>query len=148
MNKRIFNNHGLTLIEVLAALVILGIVFIGFMTFFTQSAKITVHNKEKLTAVEVAEDVVGKIRSNNDGNLLTTSFLTCLNGAVPTGCSYTFDKGSYEVTVTESDSPMENQLKKLEITVVPLAPADIPNKPFKTEMYTEMSYLESLVSTP
>ena len=58
------NEKGLSLVEVLAAVVILSIVLITFMNFFVQSAKHTKFNNEKLTAVQVAEDVVAKVREN------------------------------------------------------------------------------------
>src|SRR5690606_7901361 len=62
MFKRIKNNKGLTLVEILAALVLLSIVLITFMSFFTQSAKFTAHNQETLTAVQIGEQAVSDIR--------------------------------------------------------------------------------------
>ena len=50
--KKQIHEKGLTLVEILASIVILAIVLIAFMSFFTQSAKFTKFNDEKLTAVQ------------------------------------------------------------------------------------------------
>lgn len=71
MRKYIHNNNGLTLIEILAALVLLSIVLISFFSFFTQSAKFTKYNNDKLSAVQVAESVVAQIRPDNHPQTLT-----------------------------------------------------------------------------
>lgn len=62
MKRLMKNEKGLTLVEILAALVILGIVLVSVMSFFTQSAKFTTHNNEKLTNVQIAEEVVAEVR--------------------------------------------------------------------------------------
>ena len=60
------NENGLTLIEILAAILIMTLVLITFMALFTQSAKYTAHNRETLTSVEIAENIIGKVRLSND----------------------------------------------------------------------------------
>lgn len=69
MRKYLRNNSGLTLVEILAALVILSIVLVAFMSFFTQSAKFTAHNYEKLTAVQIAEDIVSIVRTDEEPDI-------------------------------------------------------------------------------
>jgi len=64
MKKYIHNEKGLTLVEILAALVILGIILISFSSFFLQSAKNTKYNEEKLTAIDLSEEIVADIRRN------------------------------------------------------------------------------------
>lgn len=114
MKKIIQNNRGLTLVEILAALVILGIVLVTFMSFFTQSAKFTAFNNEKLTAVQVAEDVVAQVRI---GDLVIGSY------------------EDYEVSIEIEEGP-EN-LKKAIITVTSVSERELKSKPFITEMYFE-----------
>lgn len=110
---------GLSLVEVLATLVILGIVFITFFSFFTQSATFTKHNKEKLTAVQVAEDVVASVR----------------NGAYKVNSD--FIKGDYKVTIVIENGPVNLKLKKAVITVKSLSKVGIKGSAFTTEMYFE-----------
>lgn len=57
------NEDGLTLIEILASLVIISIVLISFSTILLQAMKHTKYNEEKLTEVDIAEEVIGKIRA-------------------------------------------------------------------------------------
>lgn len=57
-------NKGFTLIEVLAALVILSIVLLSFFSFFSQSALFTQKNRDKLTAVNLAQDTIVTIKKN------------------------------------------------------------------------------------
>lgn len=58
------NKAGFTLIEVLAALVILSIILLSFFSFFSQSALFTQKNRDKLTAVNLAQDTVVAIKKN------------------------------------------------------------------------------------
>ncbi|WEG17382.1 prepilin-type N-terminal cleavage/methylation domain-containing protein [Alkalihalophilus pseudofirmus] len=57
------NNNGLTLIEVLASMVILSIVIISFMTFFSQSMMFSNKVEDRLTAVNLAEKVLVDVRT-------------------------------------------------------------------------------------
>lgn len=67
--KRNCNEDGLTLVEILASLVIISIVLISFSTILLQAAKHTKYNKEKLTEVDIAEEVVGEMREANSINI-------------------------------------------------------------------------------
>lgn len=49
------NKNGVTLIELLASLVLLSIVIISFLSFFSQSMMFSVKVEDKLTAINVAE---------------------------------------------------------------------------------------------
>lgn len=109
--------EGLTLVEILAALVILGIVLVSFMSFFSQSAKFTTFNNEKLTAVQVAEDVVASVRENN--------------------LNYQDLYPEYKIDVVRSDGPTTN-LKHAKITVKAVTGTRTNEPGFTTEMYYEM----------
>lgn len=115
MKKHIKNNEGLTLVEILAALVLLSIVLVAFMSFFTQSAKFTAHNHETLTAVQVAEDVVAEVRT----------------GAYPE--SHTLSRGEYKIEIVIEDGPED--LKLATISVLSPEGAGINNPEFMTHMY-------------
>ena len=108
--------EGLTLVEILAALVILGIVLVSFMSFFTQSAKFTTFNYEKLTAVQVAEDVVANVRENS--------------------LDYKTLYPDYKIDVVRSDGPTKN-LKHAKITVKAVAGTRKDEPGFTTEIYYE-----------
>ena len=117
MKKHLKNNSGLTLVEILAALVLLSIVLVAFMSFFTQSAKFTAHNYETLTAVQVAEQVVAEVRT----------------GTYP--ISDTFKREGYEIDLVIEDGP--ESLKLATITVISPEGAGINNPEFSTQMYFE-----------
>jgi prepilin-type N-terminal cleavage/methylation domain-containing protein len=57
------NPLGFTLIEILVTLVILSIVLLSFMSFFTQSSLFTQKNNEKLTAINLAQETVVTIKN-------------------------------------------------------------------------------------
>lgn len=101
------NEKGLTLIEVLASLVILSIILISFSSLLLQATKHTKYNKEKLTEVDIAEEVIGKIRENDN----------CLG--VKTIVEAEDYKGFYEVTLNcgESTEDVPNSLERAVVTV-------------------------------
>lgn len=55
------DNGGLTLVEILAALVILGIVFVGFMTVFPQMTKFNEKTYSKLETMNLAREELSSI---------------------------------------------------------------------------------------
>ncbi|TWT08388.1 type II secretion system protein [Planococcus sp. CPCC 101016] len=114
------NEKGLTLVEILAALVILGIVLVSFMSFFTQSAKFTTYNYEKLTAVQVAEDVISNVREKG---LVSSDYRT----RYP----------QYTIEIVSSNGPTPN-LKRAIITVKSAQGTRSKQPEFKTEMYYEV----------
>ncbi|MDQ0159811.1 type IV pilus modification PilV family protein [Alkalibacillus salilacus] len=63
--KKIIQNHkGFSLIEVLAAIVILTIVLTSFIGFFSQSIILSTQTEDELTAVTVAENVLTEIKED------------------------------------------------------------------------------------
>ena len=133
MKKQFQNDSGMTLVEILAALVLLSIVLLAFFSFFTQSAKFTQHNKEKLTAVEVAEDVVALLRANMD--------LDELEEYEVNGDTYlnTTSYPSYKVEIKVNNELPELKLSKATIKVEPISVDSIKRSPFTTEMYFEVT---------
>ncbi|MDN7240344.1 type II secretion system protein [Planococcus sp. N028] len=61
--KRVNNEKGLTLVEVLAALVILGIMFVGIMTIFPQMTLFNAKTETKLDTMNLVRQEMEKIVS-------------------------------------------------------------------------------------
>ncbi len=59
--KDVFNERGMTLVEILAALVILGIVFVGFMTIFPQMTNFNEKTETKLETMNLAKIELEKL---------------------------------------------------------------------------------------
>jgi prepilin-type N-terminal cleavage/methylation domain-containing protein len=125
--KRRINEKGLSLVEVLAAVVILSIVLITFLNFFVQSAKHTKFNNEKLTAVQVAEDVVAKVRENQ--------FKAKRVGDIVTDNTYE----GYDVSIKIEKGPTDVKLNKAVITVKSKLETGTKKSSFNTEMYYDAS---------
>lgn len=119
VKRLIQKENGLTLVEILAALVILGIVLVSVMSFFTQSAKFTAHNNEKLTNVQVAEEVIAEVR----------------RGVYTDDQSFNKDQYSIEIDV----KPGPGDLDLAIITVHSPVGAGIDEPKFTTQMYFEAS---------
>lgn len=60
------DNRGFTLVEVLASLTILGIVFIGFMTVFPQMTKFNEKTEDKLVTMNLAKQELARISNKSD----------------------------------------------------------------------------------
>ncbi len=57
--------NGFTLVEVLAALTILGIVFISYMTIFPQMVNMNERTEMKLESMNIAKKELTKVKSDN-----------------------------------------------------------------------------------
>lgn len=80
------NEQGLTLVEVLAALVILGILFIGIMTIFPQMTLFNTQTATKLDTMNLARQEMVTV-ADKTGDLL--------NGAGPAGLPNQLDGINY-----------------------------------------------------
>lgn len=137
MKKFFHNEKGMTLVELLAALALLGIVLVTFMSLFTQSAKFTAHNQETLTAVQVGEEVVAEVRKIGKIEDLKKPANTILAKKITDTQTY----APYIVTIEEQTAPtsVSAKLKKAVITVKSAPGAGINEPEFKTEMYFKVS---------
>lgn len=59
--KEMKNQRGLTLVELLAALVILSIISLSLFTFFIQASSYNTQNKNKLVAINIARGVTERL---------------------------------------------------------------------------------------
>ena len=113
--------NGLTLIEVLASVVILSIVLISFSSILLQSVKHTKYNEEKLTAVDIAEEIVGKIRNGES--------ITSINLTKP------FKGFTHKAECVDKVDDID--LYRVEITVESDSSVSQKKSPFMTEVYIE-----------
>lgn len=60
------NEGGYTLLEILAAITILGIILTVFFQLFVFSQKTTTDNREQLTALKIAEGVLERMVNDNE----------------------------------------------------------------------------------
>ncbi|EIJ79052.1 hypothetical protein PB1_15879 [Bacillus methanolicus PB1] len=65
LKKFLHNSKGLTLIEILVSLTILGIIMIGCMKFFTQAYSYTNMNQKKTAAINVARNAMMYIENES-----------------------------------------------------------------------------------
>ena len=141
------NENGLTLIEILAAIVIMSLVLICFMAVFTQSAKFTAHNRETLTSVEITENIIGKLRLSDDltglGLLKKGDIEVTPEEAFRDGGKIEVVNGgdsNYVVFLTIGDSEVElSTLKRIKVEVNSKNPSVTNSKPFETEIFLEVS---------
>ncbi|ANU12762.1 hypothetical protein B481_0539 [Planococcus halocryophilus Or1] len=137
MKKLIQNERGISLVEILAAVVILGIVLVSVMTFFTQSAKFTASNHETLTAVQVGEEVVAKVRGVKSLTELTVSPEKFV-GTASKVTSATLHP-EFSITIEKTQGVVKSKLQKVEITVLSKNNTSNPNSAFTTEMFYEVN---------
>lgn len=119
MKKALFKENGMTLVELLAAIALLGIVLFTFMSIFTQSAKFSAHNQETLTAVQVAEEIVAEVRIGSYSD------------------SEAFTKHGYDIELVIEEGPQN--LKLATISVKSPEGAGINSPEFTTQMYFKES---------
>jgi|GEM_PF-6577991 len=137
MKRLIQNERGISLVEILAAVVILGIVLVSVMTFFTQSAKFTASNHETLTAVQVGEEVVAKVRGVRSLTDLTVSPQKFTGNA--TKVTSTTLHPEYTITIEKTQGVVKSKLQKVRIVVLAKNNASKPNSAFTTEMFYEVN---------
>ncbi|ANU23645.1 type IV pilus modification PilV family protein [Planococcus donghaensis] len=137
MKRLIKNERGISLVEILAAVVILGIVLVSVMTFFTQSAKFTASNHETLTAVQVGEEVVSKVRGVKSLTELTVSPQKFTGNA--TKVTSTTLHPEYTITIEKTQGVVKSKLQKVRIVVLAKNNASKPNSAFTTEMFYEVN---------
>ena len=62
--KEYLNSKGLTLIEILASIVILGIILTTFFSFFSQSMMFSSKVEDKVTATNIAKTILHNVKKN------------------------------------------------------------------------------------
>lgn len=73
------NQNGLTLIEVLASLVILGIVFVGIMTVLPQMSLFNMKTGDKLQTMNLAKQELAEIKKQERIEKLAYTNVNCID---------------------------------------------------------------------
>lgn len=140
--------NGMTLVEILAAILIMSLVLITFMALFIQSAKYTAHNRETLTSVEIAENIIGKVRLSDDltglGPLKESNVEVNSEDVLKKdGSKIEVVEGGnsdYEVFLIVEDFLVGSSiLKRIEVEVKSKNPTVKKSKPFATTIFLEVS---------
>ncbi|MBO0587108.1 prepilin-type N-terminal cleavage/methylation domain-containing protein [Sporosarcina sp. E16_8] len=103
--KRGMGEGGLTLVEVLAALVIIGIVFIGFMSIFPQMNNINNRTETKLVTMNIAKQELTKLkgaptRLNPDKRIMNSKSPYFFE-------TYDLSEGNYDILVDCYDTQFQ-----------------------------------------
>jgi len=120
------NNQGLSLVELLVSIVILSIVIVSFMSFFSQSMKFSRIIEEKLAAINIAEEILSNAKKNPEEEpikLLTEQQIE-------------LNKKKYyaEISITQSSEEKKLALKRIQVKIFNTKEHDSSLKPV-TEIY-------------
>ena len=102
------NDKGLSLVELLVSIVILSIVIVSFMSFFSQSMKSSRIIEEKLAAINIAEAILSNAKKNPEETLkLLMEQQIELN-----------KKNYYaEISITQSSEEKKLALKRIQVKI-------------------------------
>ncbi|PIC72779.1 type II secretion system protein [Sporosarcina sp. P17b] len=102
------NERGFTLVEILASLTILGIVFISFMTIFPQMVNVNDRTGTKLDTMNVAKKLLNEIR-DSEGDLPSSYVLVNYDDSKKE-VYYKVEREGYQIALTclprDETSPM------------------------------------------
>lgn len=119
------NEKGFTLIEVVAAIVIISLVTLTFFQFFIQSNKISTYNNEKLLVVNLANAELERLKATPTEQLFgptSTQFTKppesyTLYSEKTIEKSATINEASYIVKITANQTATEHAAKLLNMKV-------------------------------
>ncbi|MCM3636561.1 type II secretion system GspH family protein [Sporosarcina luteola] len=116
LNSYLVNNRGMSLIEILASLVILTIIFVSLSHFFFQASLFSVKVEDQLTSINIAEKVLHDVKTNTvnstgntvsiDGKQYKEINPTELNG-----------KLYYPYVLVSPETPTILQLEKIHVKI-------------------------------
>ncbi|MHA6251455.1 type IV pilus modification PilV family protein [Oceanobacillus sp. CAU 1775] len=73
--KRLFNRQeGMTLVEVLAAMTILGIVFVGFLTIFPRMTEVNLQTEKRLEVMNLARVELNELKQESGKSFILTEY--------------------------------------------------------------------------
>ncbi|MEY2192665.1 prepilin-type N-terminal cleavage/methylation domain-containing protein [Neobacillus sp. BF23-41] len=102
MFNLINNEKGVTLVELLASIVILSIILLSFLTFFTNSFQYNAISSDKMKATNIAREVQEEFKVNPEKNQELKNLIL-------------FSRSSTETTIPKSSYPkldLTNDIKK------------------------------------
>ncbi|WP_432358368.1 PulJ/GspJ family protein [Sporosarcina sp. UB5] len=128
MRSQRINEKGMTLVEILAALVILGIVFIGFITIFPQMTNFNERTESKLETMNLARRELAELKDvTTERNNEFQDYINSTKGKNANKIStYTYEKNGYQIRVDyyededlkKNSHPNSKQLHKIHIQVI------------------------------
>jgi type II secretion system protein I len=121
------NNTGLTLLELLLSMAILSIVILSFMAIFSQLITFSVKVEDKVTAINIAEEVLNNVKKSDPSSFDPIT----ING-----------KTYYpSITIGSNQTPQESGLglKRVHVKIYTDEHFDSTTKP-ESEIY---GYIES-----
>ncbi|MTD29664.1 prepilin-type N-terminal cleavage/methylation domain-containing protein [Planomicrobium sp. YIM 101495] len=96
------NEKGFTLVEVLASLVLISLILMGFMALFTSTNRLAVTNSEKLVVINLADSYLERAQINPEEFFSPYPLTETSRGiAVPL---HEMNGSEYEVRLDVSDS--------------------------------------------
>jgi prepilin-type N-terminal cleavage/methylation domain-containing protein len=120
---KIKNQKGFSLIEMMVVVVILGLIVLGLVTFFTGGAKSWVSGQSQLKAQREARQAIDRmVREIRHGELVTNNSINNISVDIPAlggadseyNVTYKLSGTIIEREVNSVSSPMINNVKKLE----------------------------------
>jgi len=99
------NNNGLTLIEIIVTLAVLGVVISPLMTMFITSQKINNESETEYQAIQLAQEYMEELKAQNNFN---SSGYTEITVDGKPGYTKDFNDGDYiiEITVVKEPKPV------------------------------------------
>lgn len=117
--KKYLNSRGLTIVELLTALIILSIIFIAFLTIFNQSMNHSSKVEDKFTGVNIAEAVLYEATKYFETTSPpTVKTYTGSEVGLKDGNYYIINNKKYIPEITISQDPNEKFLDLYRIHVV------------------------------
>jgi len=117
------NQKGFSLIEMMVVVVILGLIVLGLVTFFTGGAKSWVAGQSQLKAQREARQAIDRmVREIRHGELITDDSINNISIDIPalegTGSEYnvTYNFSGNTNTISRDGNPLINNVKTLEFT--------------------------------
>ena len=113
MKKNITNNNGLTLIEMMVTVVILSIIVLGLVTFFSGGIRSWISGQSQLKAQREARQAMDRmVREIREGSEITTDTNTKIIFNTPwvTGTTYELING----TLNRNSTPLINNVSILD----------------------------------
>lgn len=120
--------QGFSLIEALAALVIVSIVLLSFSQFFVQSNKTAVRNNEQLVVTYLANAELERAKNAPSSELFSAGKLSKPAAIFSDTYSSNFEKSvtinnqSYKIRLTATQSSDEHDIKFVTLTVKVVSP--------------------------
>ncbi|CEG23089.1 hypothetical protein BN1080_02032 [Planococcus massiliensis] len=120
------NEKGLTLVEVLAAVVLISIVLMGFMALFGTTNKLAVTNSEKLVIINLADANLERLKSDPVLYFKNTGYAfppTTLKSGVDFTRTETINGKNYLISIDFTQNTSELNLSIYNVSVTAKSPS-------------------------